>query len=325
MRLQRVDSWNFRMKRAMDSSLMITPLAPSWIDNEYDLAIATVGYEERARHIFSVLRPSAIIRNACGFSSQRVFEYESNALWFEADRFNVAHLADNDYDEWIQDALNRIETAGRPMKVLIDISSTTRVRMAKLLVALRSFARVPVRATFVYSLASFTHPPTENRPNSHVGPVTPEFAGWWEEPDRALVAVVGLGYEQDKALGAVEHLQAAEIWTFTPVSEVSQYSPALLEANRTLLESVPSHHQMNYRVQDPFDCFAKLESLIFGLSQYKNPVLLPFGPKLFSLISLLVALQYPGLPVWRVSAEHREEPVNRKASGYVYGLEAEFR
>jgi len=82
---------------------------------------------------------------------------------------------------------------------------------------------------------------------------------------------------------------------------------------------------MNYRVQDPFDCFAKVESLVYGLSQTRNPVLLPFGPKLFSLTSLLVALLYPGLPVWRVSAERHEQPANRKASGLVYGLEVAFK
>lgn len=304
---------------------MVTPLAASWIDQEYDLAIATVGYEERARHIFSTVQPSARVKTACGFDAQKVFEYENNTTWFESNRFEVAHLTDESYDEWIQGVLNGVETGNNPMRILIDISSTTRIRMARLLVSLRNFARVSVEATFVYSLASFTAPPTERHANSHVGPVTPEFAGWWEEPDRPLVAVVGLGYEQDKALGAVEHLQAAEIWTFTPVSEVSQYSPALLEANRTLLESVPANHQMNYRVQDPFECFAKLESLVYGLSQTKNAVLLPFGPKLFSLTSLLVALLYPGLPVWRVSAERHEQPVNRRASGFVYGLGATFK
>ncbi|MEQ1885190.1 MAG: hypothetical protein ABL967_09025 [Bryobacteraceae bacterium] len=313
------------MKRTMNSGLMITPLAASWVDQEFDLAIATVGYEERARHIFSALPPSARVKAACGFDSQQVFEYENNSAWFQSNRFDVAHLADDDYGEWIQGALNRVDTDGNPIKVLVDISSTTRVRMAKLLVALKNFTRVPIAATFVYSLASFTAPPTERHANSHVGPVTPEFAGWWEEPDRALVAVVGLGYEQDKALGAVEHLQAAEIWTFMPASEVSQFSPALLRANRTLLESVPPHQQMDYRVQDPFDCFAKLESLVYGLSQTKNAVLLPFGPKLFSLASLLVALLYPELPVWRVSAEQHEQPVNRKASGFVYGLEVAFK
>jgi hypothetical protein len=122
----------------------------------------------------------------------------------------------------------------------------------------------------------------------------------------------------------VEHLQAAEVWTFVPVSEVEAFSPALISANRTLLEGIPPNHQLTYRVQDPLDCFARLESLTFGLSQEQNPVLLPFGPKIFSLCALLVSLLNPSIPVWRVSAEGQEVPVNREPSGFVYGLEVVF-
>ncbi len=308
----------------MSDKVVIEPLPEDWDREDFDLAIATVGYEERARFIFSERQPSAATKLACGFNSQQVFTYADNTRWFQSNGFTVDHVADGLYFELIQRTLASIPVGDRSLKVVVDISSTTRVRMAGLLTALRTFSKSPIEVSFVYALASFTPAPDEVHLNSHVGPVTPEFAGWWEEPDRALVAVVGLGYEQDKALGAVEHLQAAQIWTFTPASEVGEYTPALLKANRTLLESVPPRQQICYRVQDPYECFAKLESLVYGLSREKNPVLLPFGPKLFSLVSLLVAILYPGLPVWRVSAERHENPVNRKASGFVYGLKVKL-
>ena len=308
----------------MSRNLSVRPLGSDWPSRAYDMAIATVGYEQRARHAFQAFRPTARIKLACGFESQQVFEYWPNSKWFESEGFSTEHKSDRDYRLWLKGMLGELSPDGRRANVLVDISSVTRVRLAHILVALRDFSVTPLSVNFVYSLAAFTTPPLEAQANSHVGPVTPEFAGWWGEPDRSVVTVVGLGYEQDKALGAVEHLQSAEIWTFTPTSEIHEYSPAVYEANRTLLESVPPYHQLGYLVQDPFDCFTKLESLVYGILRTQNPVLIPFGPKLFVLCSMLVGLTHVEAPVWRVSAEGQEPPVNRKASGFVYGLEVSF-
>jgi hypothetical protein len=139
-----------------------------------------------------------------------------------------------------------------------------------------------------------------------------------------MSAVVGLGYEQDKALGAVEHLQPGEVWVFAPHSAVEEYSVALKKANQVLLDTVPSSHRLVYEVGQPFDCFVTLESLVDRLAEEANVILLPFGPKLFALCSLLVAWLHSDVAVWRVSAGKGEMPQDRRASGYVYGLRVEF-
>src|SRR5947207_11718086 len=106
--------------------------------------------------------------------------------------------------------------------------------MAILMDSIRKHFTFPgLGVDFLYSLASFSEPPKSQPVNTHVGPISPPFAGWWTEPDRPTAAVVGLGYEEDKALGAVEHLQPGEVWVFTPQSVVAAYSPALDFANRT--------------------------------------------------------------------------------------------
>jgi hypothetical protein len=177
---------------------------------------------------------------------------------------------------------------------------------------------------FVYSLALFTPPPTGESANSHVGPVTNDFAGWWSDPDRRLSVVVGVGYEQDKALGAVEYLEAQDIWVFEPRSVIEQYTAALQAANATLLSLTDSNHRFLYRVQDPLDCFSRMQSLVQGLIVTNNVVLLPFGPKLIVLCSLIVAARDKRVAVWRVSAQGSEVPVDRKGSENIYGLRVCF-
>jgi hypothetical protein len=298
----------------------------NWSEETYDLAIAAIGYEQRARAIFESHALEIRARAACGFKRQEVLEYDRNLSWYRSADFAIASADDGDYPSWLEETLEVIRTAQERTKILVDISSLTRIRIANLISAflgIRSDQQVD--AFFVYSLAAFTSPITDQPPNTHVGPVTPDFAGWWSEPDRALSAVVGLGYEQDKALGAVEHLQADSIWLFRPESKISEYSVALEEANDTLLRAISSDRQFTYKVQDPLGCFVRLESLVQGLSKESNVVLLPFGPKIFALCSLLVGAMDRQVAVWRVSAQENEEPVNRMGSGYCYGLKVTFR
>jgi hypothetical protein len=177
---------------------------------------------------------------------------------------------------------------------------------------------------FVYSIAAYQDPPRPASRNADAGPVSPAFAGWWTQPERSLSAIVGLGYEQDKALGAVEHLQISEIWVLRPMSVIGEYDEALLKANSKLLEFVPQFRRLPYRVDQPYDTFHRLESLVNALIRESNPVLLPFGPKIFSLCALLCSCLHREVPVWRISAGRFGTPRDVIAHGAIYGIRVQF-
>jgi len=294
----------------------------STAEQNYDLLLGTIGYEHRARYIAEHLRIKATQRIAIGFQLDRIFNYEENSNWYRSAEFEIHHLDDASFGRLLKDRLTEIARQPKSndaVRLCIDISSMTRIRMAMIMQLLVD-ARlgIPLEADFLYAMASFSPPPTSSVPNRHVGPVLPSFSGWWTAPERPLAAAVGLGYEENKALGAVEHIQASSIWTFQPISPIQAYSPALDQANRTLLNLVPPENKFNYRVDRPFDAFVELESFTFGITRNHNLVLLPFGPKVFALCALMVGLLHPEVAVWRVSGA--EEPSDRRASGDVCGL-----
>jgi hypothetical protein len=307
---------------------LVKQLPIDWRESGYDALFCAVGYEERARHIPGILREKPIKAYAIGFDVQKEMEYANNRRYFEEQGFSVSAVRDDDLAGVIKAALEGITTHAveEPVKVLIDISSLSRFRLATYIVTLvRHLRDRTLIVDFVYTLAAYDPPVTSLAPNSHVGPaLRSNFTGGWDEPDRAVSAIVGLGYEPDKALGAVEYLEAADVWTFTPRSEVEEYTHALMVANESLLEDVPTGHQFTYLVHDPLDCFLTLEAIVSGVMQTRNAVLLPFGPKLFALCCLLVGCIHP-VAIWRVSAQGAEPPVNRRSSNRVYGLRAEFR
>jgi hypothetical protein len=209
----------------------------------YDLFIAAIGYEERARYVAESLHINADERLAIGFISGHVFNYDKNTRWYRDAGFSISHVEDSAFDAQIARSLRGIatsKTSTDPIRVCVDISSLSRLRMALLI---RRFVserlQRDVEVDFLYTLAAFSPPPSIASANTHVGPVLPSFSGWWTAPERPLAAAVGLGYEQNKALGAVEHVQASSIWTFTPVSPIAEYSPELEQANSTLLGARP--------------------------------------------------------------------------------------
>jgi hypothetical protein len=309
----------------MPKSLIVEPLPLKWGADDHDLFICVAGYERRARYIAESLLPRAKMKVCIGFDKQKDFSFNENIAWFEENHFALHVVSDEHFTELARSVLPSDSELHRHLSVIVDISSISRFRLASLLEILSSETTTrSISVDFVYALAAYTSPVYHTVPNSHVGPVTPAFAGWWTEPDQAISAIVGLGYEEDRALGAVEFLQAAEVWAFIPVSVVHEYSPALLAANEVLLQAVPSERQVHYKVNDPADCYKTIQSLVHGLSLSRNPILLPFGPKLFALCCLLVGTLSPTVPVWRVSAQEQEPAVDRIAEGPVYGLRVLF-
>ncbi len=289
---------------------------------EYDLFITTVGYESRAAFIAKNVSIKSTERMAIGFTERHVFNYDTNRDWYIREGYTVDETNDRDFGPLIRSRIDRFKLGSEPLRVCVDISSLTRSRLAVLVDTFRDVSLPAIYVHFLYALAAYSPAPKVTFVNRHVGPVLPAFAGWWTHPERPTVAVVGLGYEQNKALGAVEHIQAGEILLFIPTSSEPEYSTALETANETLLKEVRPSGRFHYVVERPLDCFVELELLVSSLLHDSNPILLPFGPKIFSLTAMLVAAVHPMVAVWRVSGA--EEPTDRVATGEVTGLSVYF-
>jgi hypothetical protein len=193
-----------------------------------------------------------------------------------------------------------------------------------------SFLRIgeapAIVADFLYSIAAFSAPPPGGGgPIVICSPATSTFSGWSTEPDQPAIAILGLGYEEGKAVGAIEFLEPKQVWAFRPAGEDRRYDMALEKANSNLWGVVPPRNIIPYAVDDPFECFGALESLVYGNLFSSRITLVPFGPKIFNLLSLLAAcVHWPKIGVWRVSSDQNEPAVNRISTGKVVGIRATF-
>lgn len=307
------------------SKIIPSRLVHTNLPADYQFFVTALGFERRARHIAEVVSPVAHEYIAWGFQDRQVLNYSANANWFAGHGYEI--FEDDDDNIFLgrfKEMLSKPTPASGALGC-VDISSLTRKRMAAIVeLCCSGHLKSGTSIDFLYSLGAYSPPPQEVAPNTALGPISPFFSGWTLDPNKPPVAIVGLGYEEGKALGAIEYIQADEAWVFIPESAIQLYSPAVLDANSILLKFVNKRQQITYHPDDPVDCFLLLESLLHGVVPFGRPVILPFGPKIFALVALLACTKYEEASVWRVSAQQGESPIDRLPSDNIIGLRVTF-
>jgi hypothetical protein len=293
----------------------------------FDLLVVCLGYETRSLHIAERYAGAASKKIAIAFQDRQVGRYSYNKAFYISKDFEIIVFDLVEFDKAFREALAQLNSKSvLGTRILIDISSMSRPMIASVVIALtQASERKSLDVVFAYCPAVFTKPSDQRQPVTVSQPVLPEFAGWSNQPDKPVAAIAGLGFEFDQALGAIEFLEPAVAWTFIPFGEDDRYDRAVQRANRELLATLSSEKVVRYDVANPYQCFVELESLTYGLLDNNRPIIIPFGPKIFSLLSFIIAaIHAPEVTVWRVSGEQVGIPDDRVASGNVISLSAFF-
>ena len=294
-----------------------------WLERDYDGFICALGFEERARYIAENRIVRATVKSALGFSDRQLLSYRDNKDWFTENAFRVSELSDEEIDRKIQSECALISDGiSGVIRLCVDVSSFNRFRIASIFNALGDMADSgkALEVDFLYSMAKAGR---EGRgaPVVQTGPIHPQFAGWFSDPDAPAAVVIGLGYEKEKAISAIEYIEPSMVFTFRTARDETHYYERVQFANRMLWDYIGADRNVEYRLSDLQSCFSSVESLVYGLLRSFRPILLPFGPKIFTCVCLAVAqLHAPYVSVWRSSYGTMEEPIDRFATSEVFGL-----
>ncbi|QDX81646.1 hypothetical protein B9N43_10510 [Denitratisoma sp. DHT3] len=292
----------------------------------YDLVLVALGYESRAIAVSTELLSFKDRIVAIGFDHNREAAYAANTSWYSSNGIRLLNdISDGDFPQIIAKELEELASQRgsslEPSRVACDVSCLNRFRIASILAAAIPLTQQgKITLDIWYALAEFQPPEGGFVQNEIVGPVHSRFAGWFRDPGRPIALVAGLGYEPGKVMGATEYLQASKVVAFMPVSLIKDYEPDLRQANESLLAELGERDVIEYAVEDPVGTLAILDSAIRGLEEEHNVVILPLGPKMFSVLALLAQLFHADSSVWRVSSGRHGLPRDVRSSGYFYGI-----
>jgi hypothetical protein len=312
----------------VSSPIEVTAISVSNVENA-DLLICACGFETRATAVAKLIHRMSKKRLAIGFPDRQVLSYLANRKWFDEHEFEIHTPRDSGFRQSLSQSMESsiADLRNESCRIAVDVSCFNRLRLAHIVNAVQCLPHREIQVDFLYTLASYSPPSEGTAPTTVAEPVIPQFAGWRPAPEKPTAAIVGLGYEANRAMGIVDYLEVDNAaWTFCPVGPIDEYTTAVELANESLLVSTSFEgRNVRYRVDDPFTTFLEMDRLTSLLKQRYNPLLIPFGPKIFSLISLLVASKHEEVGVWRVSSGESEVPVDRLPSEHVIALRVLFR
>jgi hypothetical protein len=291
-------------------------------DGEWDVFLGTIGFEERSRFILSQISDRVATRIVSAYDSRRLHSFTDNMEFALGSGCEVMIESDIEFVDQIGDRIRDALSRSEGRRVVVDISSASRTRIAATVAELLEH---DVVVDYFYAPAEFREPSDVPSALSYTGPVLPRFVGRAADMNTPLTAIVGLGYESIEALGAFQLLEASEVWAFVPM-DVAGFAEIVEEENASLLQLIDPRHALRYSVEDPLELYEILDQVVYGALASSRPVLVPLGPKIFALASLLVSARYERtVPVWRFSSEQYGRPVEVRASGNVIGLRVRHR
>lgn len=314
----------------MTRSPRVKPFAPTTLDlvdgGVYRSVLASLGFERRCREIPDALGVAGL---AIPFGDHHELDYEANLEFFNSKGWDMPAIEEDKYFDYVFHWLTRLTESGEPTRIAADVSSMSRRRIANLVEAVLALPpQVALDIDFLYTPADFeAHDPDREPPIFSVEPVSKYFGGWWKELEKPLFAFVGLGYELERAASALDVLEPELTQVYVPEGSDERYLEAVRAANTGLFGSRGvDEREVLYAVADPFSSFRRLESDVGRASETHRVSLIPLGPKIFALVATVVAAFHPTTcQVIRVSAGGRQEPLQRRSDGSLYGLTVSLR
>lgn len=291
----------------------------------HDLLIAACGYESRCTQV-----PLALSSHCSQIHTFAFPDRHDNAFGDHYDtlsKLGTIVTADmSEFSDQVSMLASKVRSSSTPGKissVAVDISSLDRERIASVV---RAFVLVPsetpVDLTFYYSHGKFeSHP--DSAPETIVinGPVN-GFSGWTTQPSDPVACVVGLGFEADLALAALETLEPALTVVLIPQHEAdARFENKVRFANASLVRSQSDVRVLDYDLDHPAETMRTIERVVHSLNGRYRIAVVPLGPKLFALCGMLVATKYEdAIAVWRVSLASGAPSIDMEPTGEVTRL-----
>jgi hypothetical protein len=288
-------------------------------NKKFDYFIAASGYENRCTYLIDTIGIDATNKIVLAFTEKKDYLFrKKNDDIFSASGFTFIEESAGGKDRIIE-LLNSICQSAigcKHISILIDYSCMSKIWYAGILSYFASYELNidNLELYFSYTSAVFS------------APVETDFKPMITTPRGLLKAnlrssrpkaiIIGLGYEKFITTSMISTFNCTTIYAFysDPAFD-DRYAVSVTENNKKILKIIPHEHIIKYPVGNFKGTDSLLTSLTMKLRLDHHVVILPAGPKPFTLSSLILASRYPDIEVWTVDNGQSPAAYNRDPMG----------
>jgi hypothetical protein len=215
-----------------------------------------------------------------GFKSYHTTITETNAI-----EKLVAEICNNTYDR---------------LNILIDYSCMPKKWYAVIMdnITRNNFKSKKINLFLSYTPKIFEK--TKKLSNAeYFGPLIVEKDRLNEKKPVAIIAA--LDNNAQLLLDAILKIRPLKVLAFIPDNKTDpEYTFSVVENNRTLLDKLESGHVFRYDVNHPNAINSLLTSCCLDHRINYEVMIIPQGPKVFSMMALLLSVRYPDVKLWDI-------------------------
>jgi hypothetical protein len=133
---------------------------------------------------------------------------------------------------------------------------------------------------------------------------------------KPISLIVSLDHNSGSVYEAVNKVKPHKILAFIPhCSHDPGYSDIVCEQNRLLLAKLDVQNIISYECNQPDEINSLLTSICLDERVNSEVVIVPQGPKTFSMVSMLLSVRYPDIKLWEIIfKDHKINPDHGNAA-----------
>jgi len=118
---------------------------------------------------------------------------------------------------------------------------------------------------------------------------------------KPVTIIAGLDNNVKLLNEAITKIRPLNILAFVPESRSDpEYTYSVAENNKSLLQKLNSNHVFRYDMHHPGEINSLLTSCCLDHRLNQEVMIIPQGPKVFSMMALLLSVRYPDIKLWEI-------------------------
>ncbi len=277
-------------------------ITPGILEKEnFDFLIVAAGYEPRAVYLIENYHIRAEHKIAFSYSENEQKAGENNKRIFEKHGFSFVRLSGSKYLPLENELKIQINSVDREnISILVDYSCMTKLWYASMINFFISEqeAKRNIKVFFSYTLAAFG----KNKHFRLAFKFRPLSLGSKQSgSDKPTALIIGLGMEKGLADIAIKKIKPDVIYLmYADPSPDTDYVQQVFLNNHELVEQTEIKNLVNYPMDNLDQLSEILTKTALQLRLKYNVRIISLGPKVFSLISFLLASRFPDINVWKM-------------------------